>query len=168
MKKTLFLVRHASAEDQDFGMTDFDRQLTDKGLDEAAIMGKWLSDKKINPVHFITSLAPRAYKTAEIIAGKVNYTVSEIQTLRSLYDGGPNSYLSSVNSAPESADNLIIFGHNPDITFFGEYLSGKMLGSMKKCSIVILEFENQKWEEISANTGRFISYTTPGQIREAS
>ena len=166
MKKTLILVRHASAEDNNFEIKDFDRPLIEKGLSEATVMGKWLADKKINPDQFISSLAPRARKTAEIMAEQLNYNIDDILLLRSLYDGGPNSYLNSMISIDESINTLILFGHNPDITFFGEYLSGKLLMSMKKCSIAIIEFENQKWEEISAKTGRFISYTTPKQIRE--
>lgn len=168
MTKTLVLVRHATAEDMNFRVKDFDRQLVSKGLSEAAIVGKWLSESKIVPDWYVTSKAPRASKTAEVVADQLHFDVSKIVELQSLYDGGPRSYLSSVNTAPETAETLILFGHNPDITFFGEYLSGANIGSMKKCGIVILEFENQKWEEISSKTGKFISYTTPKQIREGN
>lgn len=164
MNRTLILVRHATAEDMNFRVKDFDRQLIAKGLSEAAIMGKWLAENEIEPDWYVTSKAPRAFKTAEIIAEQLHYDVANIVGLQSLYDGGPRSYLSSVNTTPEKTKTLILFGHNPDITFFGEYLSGVNLGSMKKCGIVILEFENQQWDEISSKSGKFISYITPKQV----
>lgn len=168
MKKTLILIRHASAEENNFTIKDFDRQLIDKGLSEAAKMGRWMADKKINPDHIITSSAPRAYKTAEIIASQLQFDISSIESIRNLYDGGPNAYLDQVVSTPETSQLLILFGHNPDISYFGEYLSDAHIGSMKKCSIVIIEFADQKWEEISAGTGKFISYITPKEVKEAS
>lgn len=167
MKKTLILVRHATAEEQNFTVKDFDRQLVGKGLSEAALMGRWLVEKNIKPDHFITSAAPRAYKTAELIAGQFQVDISTIITSRSLYDEGPKAYLHSVNTTPESSNVLILFGHNPDISYFGEYISGTDIGSMKKAGIVIIEFEDQKWEEISAGTGKFITYITPRQVKEA-
>jgi len=168
MKKTLILVRHASAEENNFKIKDFDRQLIDKGLAEATIMGSWIAGKKINPDRFITSSAPRAYKTAEVIASQLDFDISAIESTRNLYDGGPNAYLKQVVSTPETSQLLVLFGHNPDISYFGEYLSDAHIGSMKKCSIVILEFEDQKWEEISAGTGQFVSYITPKEVKEAS
>ena len=167
MKKTLILVRHASAEEDNFRVKDFDRQLISKGLSEAAIMGKWLSEKKITPDHFVTSKAARAYKTAEIIADQLHVNIADIVQNSTLYDGGPRAYLGAVNQTPEDANKLILFGHNPDITYFGEYLSGGNIGSMKKGSIAILEFENLKWEEVSAKTAKLVSYTTPKDVKEA-
>lgn len=168
MKKTLILIRHATAEDQSFFMNDFDRKLNSKGTAEAELMGKWLLGQAIIPDCYITSEAPRAYKTAEVIAGQFSFKVSNIRSTRNLYDGGPRSYLNSVNSIPEEFSHLVLVGHNPDISFFGEYLSGADLGSMSKGGVLILEFEDQQWSEISAKTGRFISYTTPKQVKNAS
>ena len=168
MKKILILIRHATAEEQNFGTKDFDRQLVSKGLSEAALMGKWLVEKNINPDRFITSEAPRAYKTAEIIADQLHFDISDITKTRDLYDGGSQAYLNCVNETPEENKWLALFGHNPDISYFGEYLSGSHIGSMKKCGIVIIEFENQKWEEISAKTGNLVYYITPKEVREAS
>ncbi|WP_221390621.1 histidine phosphatase family protein [Dyadobacter sp. NIV53] len=168
MKKILILVRHATAEDQSFKIKDFDRQLVDKGLSEATLMGKWLYGKNINPDHFITSAAPRAYKTAEVVADQMYFDVANIVATQDLYDGGPQAYLSAVNKNPEESRWLILFGHNPDITYFAEYLSGSHIGSMKKCGIAIIEFENQKWEEISGKSGNLVYYITPKEVREAS
>jgi phosphohistidine phosphatase len=36
---------------------------------------------------------------------------------------------------------------------------------MKKGAIAIIEFKEQKWEEISAKTGDLVLYKTPKQVR---
>jgi phosphohistidine phosphatase len=165
MKKTLILVRHATAEDQSFRTKDFDRNLNNKGLAESAAMGKWLVEAKVKPDIFISSPASRAYKTAEIIAGELGVNAASINSKPDIYDGGPRAYLGAVNGVSENFSSLILFGHNPDITYFAEYLSGANIGSMKKAGIAFIEFENQKWEEISAKTGHLTMYKTPKQVR---
>ena len=148
-------------------MKDFDRQLVGKGLSEAAIMGKWMVEKGVKPDRFVTSSAARAYKTAEVMGDQMHIDIDKIICNKSLYDGGPRAYLDEVNGTPEKTELLIIFGHNPDITYFGEYLTGADIGSMKKGSMATLEFEDLKWEEISAKTGKLVSYITPKDVKEA-
>ncbi len=166
MKKKLILVRHATAEDQTMAIRDFQRELVGKGKADALAMGKWLAGQSIVPDRFVTSSAPRALQTAVIIADQLKFDIHEIIASELLYDGGPKSYLGSVNGTEQAINTLILFGHNPDITYFAEYLSGADIGSMSKCGIVILEFDELKWEEVSSKTAKLISYTTPRQVRE--
>ncbi|NIJ53374.1 SixA phosphatase family protein [Dyadobacter arcticus] len=166
MKKTLILVRHATAEDQNFRTKDFDRNLNNKGMAESQAMGKWLAELNVKPEIFISSPASRAYRTAEIIAGELGVNISSINPRPEIYNGGPRAYLGAVNTVPETFSTLILFGHNPDITYFAEYLTGANLGSMKKAGIAFIDFENLKWEEVSAKTGNLSLYKTPKQVRD--
>ena len=165
MIKSLILVRHATAEDAGFGVKDFDRELVGKGLMESAVMGRWLSSKGFSPESYITSQAARAWKTAELVAEQLKFDKDKIVPLRDLYDTGLRGYLEAVNKAPAYAESVILFGHNPDISYFAEYLSGANIGSIKKAGIVVIEFEGFKWSEVSGKTGKFISYTTPRDVR---
>ncbi|MHA4738428.1 SixA phosphatase family protein [Dyadobacter sp. MSC1_007] len=166
MKKTLILVRHATAEDQSFRIKDFDRDLNSKGLSESLAMGKWMVQEGVKPDLFVSSPASRAFKTAEIIARQFGVSIDAIQTQAGIYDGGPRAYLQAVNTTSESHTTLMLFGHNPDITYFAEYLSGASIGSMKKGSVAFIEFKDQKWEEISGKTGDLVLYKTPKQVRD--
>ncbi|MCE7061280.1 histidine phosphatase family protein [Dyadobacter sp. CY343] len=164
MKKMLILVRHATAEDQSFRVKDFDRNLNNRGLAESEVMGKWLAEANVKPDIFISSPAARAFKTAEIFAKQLGVNTASINFKPEIYDGGPRAYLSAINSVSEDFSSLILFGHNPDITYFAEYLSGGNIGSMKKGGVAFIEFDNQKWEEISAKTGNLVLYKTPKQV----
>ncbi|QRR03695.1 SixA phosphatase family protein [Dyadobacter sandarakinus] len=166
MKKTLILVRHATAEDQSFRMKDFDRNLNNKGLSEAEAMGKWMAAGQIGAEIWVTSPASRAYKTAEIMAKLLDVAPSTFVSVPEIYDGGPKAYLRAVNTTHVDAESVILFGHNPDITYFAEYLSGADLGTMDKGAVAIIEFEEQEWIEISAKTGKLVLYKTPQQVKE--
>jgi phosphohistidine phosphatase len=166
MKKTLILVRHATAEDHSFNIKDFDRKLNAKGIEDAEIMGAWLVSNGSWPDVFVSSPAPRAFTTAEIFAKHFGVDVSSINSRQEIYDGGPKAYLDAVNRIPDDFICLILFGHNPDITYFAEYLSGSQIGSMKKSGIAIIEFQDQKWSEISAKTGDMVLYKTPKEVKE--
>lgn len=165
MKKTLILVRHATAEDQSFRMKDFDRNLNAKGLSEAEAMGKWMASEKITADLLMTSPAFRASKTAEIIGKALGFDKAALISRSEIYDGGPKAYLHAVNKAQANVASVMLFGHNPDITYFAEYLSGADLGSMKKGAIAVIEFEDLEWAEVSAKTGKLALYKTPKQVK---
>ncbi|WP_041341067.1 SixA phosphatase family protein [Runella slithyformis] len=165
MKRYLYIVRHAKAEDSSSFFGDFDRELTSSGTIDAARMGKFLADKGLKPDLLISSSAARAFQTARIIAEQLHYEYDAITTTRDLYDNGPKAYLAAVTTAPDKCHHLMVFGHNPDITYFAEYLTNHDIGSMSKGSVVIVEFDNLDWREVSSRTGKFISYDAPKQFR---
>jgi phosphohistidine phosphatase len=167
MKKTLILVRHAAAEDQKLMAMDFERELTEKGKTDASAMASWLAGKNIYPDYFVSSRAARAYQTAVIMGGQLRIQATDIVLEDGLYDGGARGYLNVVNTLPSDKEVVALFAHNPDITYFAEHLSGANLDSMSKCSLVIIEFDNQEWAEVSAGTGNFILYISPRQLRDS-
>ncbi|KPM48874.1 SixA phosphatase family protein [Jiulongibacter sediminis] len=160
MKKTLYIVRHAHAED--LGnvrmFKDFDRRLTSKGIMQSAKLGQYFKTQKISIDFYLSSPAVRAFETAKVILEQFGKDQSLIQTDENLYGGGPKSYLAGINSISSAVSSAAIFGHNPDITFFAEYLTrDDIQGSMKKASVIQLEFEGLEWNEISGNTGSLVN-----------
>ncbi|MEZ4905113.1 MAG: histidine phosphatase family protein [Spirosomataceae bacterium] len=164
MKRYLYIVRHAKAEDGGPFFNDFDRELTSSGIMDAAKMGKFLTNKGLKPHLLVSSSAPRALKTAQLIAEQLSFPSEFIKTTRDLYDKGPKAYLSAVNTAPTTCQYLMVFGHNPDVSYFAEYLTNAYIGSMSKGSVVAIEFDDIDWKDVSANTGTFISYDIPKQL----
>ncbi|WP_173830524.1 histidine phosphatase family protein [Emticicia sp. TH156] len=170
MKKLLYLVRHATAEEG--GNTpmfrDFDRILTSHGIIEAARMGKHLAENNIKIELLISSEADRCKSTAKIFAEQLHVDADEIKLDEAIYGGGARAYLAAVNNLDEKVKSVAIFGHNPDITFFAEYLTRADIGgSMEKASVVAIEFEDVNWNEISNKSGRFLFYWSPGTIAKA-
>ena len=129
-------------------------------------MGKFLSEKGYKPAVIIASEANRAAETAKLFAEQLGIDSAEIQRSESLYGGGPRAYLAAVNTANEENKSIAIVGHNPDITFFGEYLTRDDIGgSMETASVLILEFDDTiKWSEISNKMGKVKGIFTPKSI----
>jgi phosphohistidine phosphatase len=165
MKRYLYIVRHARAEDGMSFFKDFERELVTSGIMDAARMGKYLSNNGLKPDLMISSAAARAYQTAQIMAEQLGYDKDQIKSTRELYDGGSRAYLEAINKAPDSCESVMLFGHNPDVTFFSEYLTNANIGSMSKGSVVKVEFENLSWAEISGRAGKFISYNSPKELK---
>lgn len=161
MKKLLLLVRHAKAEEQSVMFKDFDRELVSRGIMDAARMGRYLSTEQITVDQIKTSSAARAYQTAKIIAEQLKVQVDSIEMDEKLYSGGVQAYLAAVNTTSESVQTLIVCGHNPDISYFGEYLTRGDVGSMSKGSLLTIEFEALAWAEVSGKTGKIINHISP-------
>ncbi len=167
MTKTLLLLRHAKAEDQSQMFKDFDRELTSRGIMDAARMGHYLKQHGTAIQSIKTSAAARTYQTAKIVAEQMKFEVDDIETVEKLYSGGPQAYLAAVNATPDAVQILLICGHNPDISYFAEYLTSADIGSMQKCSLTIVDFADQTWAEISGKTGNLVKLVTPDDLKQS-
>lgn len=159
MKKDLFLVRHATAEDNgNLTVTrDYDRELISRGVMEAAKVGRFLSGYFPGLEAIYTSGAARALSTATYIAEQIHFDTEKIEIRDALYGSGPRGYLDVLNRIPEDIKHAMIVGHNPDISYFNDYLTGDDTGGpMKKASLIHLSFEGYQWAEISGKLGHLM------------
>ncbi|MFD2934129.1 SixA phosphatase family protein [Spirosoma flavum] len=164
MPITLYIVRHAKAEERAIFMDDHDRQLTSDGIMAAARMGHHLRGKAILPDIIISSGAPRAKDTAKVIAEQIGYDPAQIQLEDALFDGGPKAYLAALNALPDTIQTAMIVGHNPDVSYLAEFLTHQSIGSMSKGEIVAVVFEDLTWAEVSGRTGSVAFEIKPKQL----
>lgn len=164
MPITLYIVRHAKAEDRAIFMPDHDRQLTSDGIIAAARMGRYLHGKAILPDVIISSTAPRAKDTAMVIAEQIGYDPAAIRLDNGLFDGGPKAYLAALNALPDTVQSAMIVGHNPDVSYLAEYLTHQSIGSMSKGAVVTIEFDDVNWAEMSGRTGHVVNNISPRQL----
>lgn len=164
MSRILYIVRHAKAEDRSMFMTDHSRQLTADGIMAAARIGRFLKEKQVRPDQIVSSTAPRAKDTAKGMAEQLGFDPEQIELNEALFEGGPKAYLAAVNALPDSAQSAMIVGHNPDVTYFAEFLTHQSLGSMSKGAVVAIEFADVDWPEVSRATGRVLFQIAPKQL----
>ncbi len=156
MTKTLLLVRHAQAEDPSRMFKDFDRELTSRGIMDAARLGHELKMTGVTVDQLKTSAAARTSQTTKIIAEQLKIEVETVEAVEKLYGGGPQAYLATLNATPEATQTLLLCGHNPDISCFAEYLTHANVESMEKCTLLVITFGELNWAEISARTGSIV------------
>ncbi|GAB3710698.1 phosphohistidine phosphatase SixA [Spirosoma flavus] len=164
MPNTLYIVRHAKAEDRAMFMSDHDRQLTSDGIIAAARMGRYLRSKDIRPESIISSTAPRAKDTAKVIAEQLGFDTATIQLDEKLFDGGPKAYLAAINAIPATVKSGMIVGHNPDVSYLAEYLTHQDIGSMSKGAVLAIEFGDLNWGEVSGRSGTLTFEMSPKQL----
>lgn len=168
MNKLVYLIRHASAEDlgNSSMLKDIDRELISRGIMESARMGKYLAKNEVKFDTLIASPAKRSIDTAKIIGEQIGIQEELIEVNENLYGGGPRGYLSTINQLDENINSVAIVGHNPDITFFAEYLTRDDIGpSFEKTTVVSLSFDCS-WAELSSKSGSFKERYSLESIKE--
>lgn len=101
----LILWRHAEAEP---GEPDLERQLTAKGIKQAARMGEWLDQTLPNTCRILVSPAVRTVQTADALGRKYRI-VPELAP-----DRGIQELLVTANW-PESRESVLVVGHQPTL-----------------------------------------------------
>ncbi len=166
--KTLYLIRHAKSDWSDPALSDFDRPLNKRGVKNAPFMGKILSKQGVHPDRILTSPALRAKMTAESIAQKVGYDISDIVYERSLYLADPETIESVLHSLSPSTQNVFLIGHNPGLTEFAEYLTGQSFGNIPTCGIVAAALVTDSWKEVQKNSAKLLFFDYPKKHSQTS
>jgi phosphohistidine phosphatase len=162
MVKKLFLIRHAEAEDQQRGESDFGRSLTRTGMRGAALAGKYLKELEVVPDIFISSDAQRTRQTSEAIADQLKFNLENIQFDNDIYEASIRILLRVVTTTiSEDKSIAIIVGHNPGISFLSEFLTGSLVGNVVPGGIVEINFMGISWPEVSQASGTLKGYFFP-------
>lgn len=167
MAKVLIVVRHAKADKAPIYPTDFERPLEPRGVSDARAMGRYLAEEKhLNPDLLISSTALRARETAVLIAEQLQYPEAKIRLERSMYASSPSELKSIVREAEDSAETIMIFGHNPEFTEFSERLTGVYFDNMATCGVCCIAFDTDRWSDIDWRKGKLLWYEYPKIIHK--
>ena len=159
--KTLILVRHAKSDWSHLHQNDFDRELNERGLRDAPMMGKRLLNRNIHVDLLVSSTAKRAAKTAKLIAKELKYASGEIQWEDSLYHAPPSIIQDSIFSISNKINTLMIVCHNPGITDFINLLTNNLLENMPTCGMCALQIPVEKWEDFPTAKTQLLFYDFP-------
>ncbi len=164
MSRTLYLIRHAKAEDASAYQRDHDRALVPEGIMAVARIGHYLHEKGIKADQLLSSTAIRAKDTAKVVAEQLGMSPDAIVLNADLYDGGARAYLAAVNALPADYTSVMLFGHNPDISYFAEFLTHQPVGELDKGAVAAIRFDNLDWAEVSGRTGTLAFYMSPSDL----
>ncbi len=146
--KTLVIVRHAKSSWNDPGLSDHDRPLNKRGLQDAPFMGTRLAKWGPPVDRVISSSAVRALATAEMITHEMGLAWDEIQIEEALYHATEEEVLDLIWEQDDYLDGLMLFGHNPGLTYLVNDLSDLDLDNLPTCGVVILQFDVKSWVQI--------------------
>lgn len=148
--KTLFLLRHAKASDENASLPDIERPLTESGYADARLMSETLRQQDLIPEKIISSNAVRAYTTAYIFAATFEKVDAEIDRLSELYDCFEKDYFDVIRNIDNEYGSCMIAGHNETISYVAAQLLKKNVVPMEACGVMIISSEAKTWDEFSA------------------
>ena len=151
--KTLYLVRHAKASWED-NVHDWERSLTQAGVDRAEKVGQLLSAKKAKPDKIISSYAFRALNTAVIFALQLKYPIDQITISQFIYEKRAIDILDMLRKQDNKLKSIMIFGHDTAITELYNMLTRKILLKMSTSSAACIEFSIDNWKDLGSTKGK--------------
>ncbi|HNP94164.1 MAG TPA: phosphohistidine phosphatase SixA [Cyclobacteriaceae bacterium] len=163
MTRVLHLLRHAQSAERQHSQHDRDRDLTTRGMKEAATIGHYLKKNDFNIDLVVASVAKRAQDTAAQIHGILNLH-NEVKVAEDLYEASVRTLLSITNQLDDEYKQILMIGHNPYLSYFAEYLSKSEVGSMATCGLATLRFDVTSWREVSEGTGTLDNYIYPSMM----
>ena len=163
--KRVILVRHAKSISHGYDQ-DFDRTLTERGEEDAQTISRELEKLTIHPDLIIASPAVRTTQTARIYAQTLNYTVNNILFEKKLYSGkSVENFLLMLQELEDEKETVMVFGHNPTVYYYIHYLMRDFTDDVPTCSTVAIDFDVERWSQLSAYEGEMAFRFIPDMFR---
>ena len=142
--KKLLLLRHGKSSWDNPDLADHERPLTNRGKEDASMIGKFLKKESLVPDLIISSTAKRANKTADIIAKKSGYDKKIFKSVE-LYGGSSEAYTNIIREIADKNKTILLVGHNPVIEEVIERITGEKR-IMKTCSLAHIDLSIDSWK----------------------
>lgn len=146
--KTLYIVRHAKSSWDYNSVSDIDRPLKERGINDAHLISKFLAEKIKRPDVFISSSANRALHTAVIFCENFDYPLANLQIKRQLYSFSDGYLVKTVNALDDGFSSAIIFSHDHGINTFVNKFGNTPIAHVPTCGVIGIEFDNVHWKNI--------------------
>jgi phosphohistidine phosphatase len=160
MQRKILICRHAETSDPYPFQSDFERELTATGINQAKETSIWLREKVSKVDCILASPAKRTQNTAQIIAKRLYFEDENIKYDPDLYNAREQQLIQSLSCLPQDVKSVLLVAHNPGLTRLARELSGKMLGYLDPANVVTIEIELPSWEDIHYTTGTLSATNT--------
>jgi phosphohistidine phosphatase len=167
--KTLWLLRHATAEDDPPpGGEDRDRMLSSVGISQAEALGAAIVAGEVaepTPQVVLVSPASRTRGTAMLVFSGLG-TACSFSVDQRIYPAIPDDLLAMLAEVDDEVGCLGIVGHNPTIAWFGiemadeDALEGEhpARSDHPPATLSVLELPIARWADAAYGQGRLVEY----------
>ncbi len=161
--KTLVVMRHAKAEQS--GPSDFERQLSDRGMVDATEAGQWLANRGVEPHQALVSAAVRTQQTWEAVNDGGGWDLEGTPD-DALYEAGTESALDLIRSTDEHVLTLVVVGHNPAMATLAALLDdgegddeagNEMALGFPTSALAVFSFDGD-WSDLDEASASVIAY----------
>lgn len=113
-KRQLLIMRHGKA-DWEAKVDDLQRPMTERGVEEAKNVGRWLNQQKLLPDIIISSNASRAIATSKLVAEAMGIT--DIAQDARIYNASVETLFEVLADIDTQYKRAMIVGHNPGFEY---------------------------------------------------
>lgn len=150
--KTLFILRHAEAL-PDGGGGDFERVLSERGLEAAKALGEKMGGKNYAPAMALCSSAARTKQTLAGVMETVK--IAKVEYSRDVYHADTEDFIDLIQGLDDKYESVIVVGHNPtvhqviatlaadDNAFAGQLMRGYAPGTLS-----VLHMPRASWKDL--------------------
>ncbi len=149
--KTWIMMRHGKSS-WELQVSDADRPLNERGINDAHRMGAFLATKNIKVDAAYTSPANRAAHTALIVLKELDVPLHKLSVSTMLYDFSGEDVLEFVRCLPDEQNAIMTFGHNHACTALAHSLGGFQGNNIPTASAVLFRFDVSLWASIKTGT----------------
>jgi phosphohistidine phosphatase len=175
--KRLITFRHAKSGWDQPTLRDFDRALNDKGRRAAATMGRHMRQLGLRFDHVIASPAVRVAETLDAMFDGYGRRTTPSWDRRA-YLASASTLLEIVHEAPDTAETVLLVGHNPGIEELVLRLSSDAgeeairaratVGEKyPTASLAELSFAVDRWADIGEGGGHLVRFIRPRDLDPA-
>ncbi len=170
--KTLTLLRHAKSGWDDPVARDFDRPLNKRGRRAARTIGQ---EMRAQGLEFDQVIASPAARVIETLADVAEGYGSPMQTNfdERVYLASVTTLLDVVREAADSADRLLLVGHNPGLESLallltdgdeGNGLRDELAVKYPTGTVAEIAFAVDSWSDVGPGTGRLKRFIRPRDL----
>ena len=144
--KKLIIVRHCKSSWSDMRLSDFDRPLNNRGMNDGDLMSGKLLENLSSVDLLLSSSSNRTVLTSKFFIDKIN--INKIKYEDELYHADYKTIINKLKKVDNIINKLMVIGHNPGLTYLVNYFSNIRLNNLPTTGIVIFDFFIDNWKEI--------------------
>ena len=155
--KTLFLLRHAKSSWDNPNLSDFQRPLNNRGIQNAIELSSFFIKKGICPDIVLVSSSHRTLETLEL-AGK-HFSNDTINIKDVIYHASVETLVNLLETQ-ENEETLLLVGHNPSMHYLAEILTGSRIDKFPTCALAEIQLTTS-WVDIRKASHTLVNFYTP-------
>jgi phosphohistidine phosphatase len=177
---TLSILRHAKSAWDDPELPDSERPLAPRGRKTAPLMGAFMAAQGLSPNIVLCSPAQRTRETFDLVGpylgGKPKISLDD-----GLYLVDGDQLLARLRAIKPVARRIprhaLLVGHNPGLQELALDLMARdpahagdrraLSEKLPTAGLVVLDFEAERWRELTPGTGRLRHFMTPKRLQAA-
>lgn len=158
MVKNILLIRHCEAALDAPTKRDFDRPLTQNGLNQAELLGQHIDGLSIDLQALYVSPAKRTMQTTAGIMKQLSQQ-ARLMDAEEIYEATENVLKAVVLRFDPDFDHVAMVGHNPAISQLFAYLT-EDARSFAPGTMAWLRFDVDDWNAIGRGSGSLVDFYT--------